>query len=161
MNTSELRPSAQARWRWIAAVAAVVVAAVLVAVWLLVERPTAEEQADCAVVADVARQWQATVDSLTSARGEVGPSRQLVDDQYTQMAAMVGTAADSVTTPEIKQHLSEWATAAHRLAMSQRGDPGVPTPPKAPEEVLAVFTPIDDAAGALAEVCPNMPVGQG
>ena len=143
------------------AVAAVVMAAVLVAVWLLVERPTAEEQADCAVVADVARQWQTSVDSLTPARGEVGLSRQLVDGQYTQMAAMVGTAADSVTTLEIKQHLSEWATAAHRLAMSERQGPGAPTPPKAPDEMLAVFMPIDDAAGALAEICPNMPIGQG
>ncbi|MGB3233044.1 MAG: hypothetical protein WBB57_20400 [Mycobacterium sp.] len=128
--------------------------------WFAAEPASQERTADCEVVEATARQWQAAVSSLAPAQGVTGPSDQFVDEQYTQMAAMVQTAADSVTTADIKQHLSEWATAADRLALSQRDVPGDPEPPETLEGMLEVFNPINDAAGALGELCPNMPSAQ-
>ncbi|MCV7151921.1 hypothetical protein [Mycolicibacterium pyrenivorans] len=148
------------RWMWIVSAAVVTVAAVAAAIWLIAEPASPQRKADCAVVEDAAREWQASVETLIPAQGVTGPSDKFVDEQYLKMAAMVHTAADSVSTPEIKQHLNEWATAADRLALSQQDGPGRPEPPRTPEEMLKVFSPINDAAVALGELCPNMPSAQ-
>ncbi|GAB3237070.1 hypothetical protein GCM10027535_48650 [Mycolicibacterium hippocampi] len=146
------------RWIWIASTAAATVAAVLAAMWLIPEPASPQRKADCAVVEGTARQWQAAAETLTPAQGATLPSDpQTVVEQYTQMAMMVHTAADSVSTPEIKQHLTEWADAADRLAMSERVDSGGPEQSETLEEMLEIATPMNDAAGALGELCPNMP----
>lgn len=157
MNSVESQRSTRVRLMWIVSGAVVTVAAVASAIWLIAEPAPPERKADCAVVEDAAREWQASVETLIPAQGVTGPSDQFVDEQYLKMAAMVHTAADSVSTPEIKQHLTEWATAADRLALSQQDGPGGPEPSQTREEMLEVFTPINNAAVALGELCPNMP----
>jgi len=164
MNSTEPQRSARVRWIWIATTAttaAATVAVVLAAVWLIPGPASPEREADCAVVEGAARQWQAAAETLTPTQGAMLPSDpQSVVEQYTQMAMMVHTAADSVSTPEIKQHLTEWADAADRLATSERVDPSGPEQPETLEEMLEIATPINDAAGALGELCPNMPSAQ-
>lgn len=161
MNFNILQGSVRARRIWIASIAAVVAAAaVLVAVWLVAEPESPEKEADCVTVAETARRWQAAVAALTPNQGATGPSDEYVDEQYAQMAMVVQTAADSVTTPEIKKHLTDWAAAADQLAMSRLDVAGSAEPPETPEEMLEVFTPINDAASALGELCPNMPAAE-
>ncbi|PQP43367.1 hypothetical protein C6A88_24465 [Mycolicibacterium austroafricanum] len=157
MNFNVLQRSVRARWIWIVSITAVSAAAVLVAGWLAAEPDSPERKADCVIVAETVRRWQTAVAALTPIQGATGPSDEYVDEQYTQMATMVQTAADSVTTPEIKSYLTDWAAAADRLAMSQLDVSGGAEPPETPEEMLEVFTPINDAAGALGELCPDMP----
>ncbi|GFH04215.1 hypothetical protein MHIP_46980 [Mycolicibacterium hippocampi] len=158
MSSTESQRSVRVRWIWIASTAAATVAAVLAAMWLIPEPASPQRKADCAVVEGTARQWQAAAETLTPAQGATLPSDpQTVVEQYTQMAMMVHTAADSVSTPEIKQHLTEWADAADRLAMSERVDSGGPEQSETLEEMLEIATPMNDAAGALGELCPNMP----
>lgn len=161
MNSTEPQRSARVRWIWIASAAVATVAAILVVMWLIPEPASAEREADCAVVEGAARQWQAAAESLTPTQGATLPSDpQSIVEQYTEMAMLVHTAADSVSTPEIEQHLTDWADAADRLAMSERVDASSPEPPETIEEMLEIARPIDDAAGALGELCPNMPSAQ-
>ncbi len=156
MNPVDPQGPTRSRWKWFVIAAAAIVSVVVAAVWLIAEPASPGRTTDCVVVEETTRQWQATVASVTPAQGAVGPTDEFVDQQYLQMAAMVQAAADSVTAPEIKQHLSEWAAAADRLAIAQQtGDP-----PDTPDEMLEVFTHINDAAHALGELCPNMPSAQ-
>lgn len=138
--------------------AAAIVPVAVAAVWSIAEPASPDRTADCVVVEQTARQWQATVASLTPAQGSIGPTDEFVDQQYLQMSAMVQAASDSVTTPEIKQHLREWAAAADQLAVIQQNATG--ESPGMPDEMLEVFAHINDAAGALGELCPNMPSAQ-
>ncbi len=44
--------------------------------------------------------------------------------------------------------------------MSERVDASSTEPPETIEEMLEIARPIDGAAGALGELCPNMPSAQ-
>ncbi|MCG7579363.1 hypothetical protein [Mycolicibacterium sp. OfavD-34-C] len=158
MNSVDPQGRTGNRWKWFVIAAAAIVSVVVATVWLLAEPASPDRTADCVVVEQTTRQWQATVASVTPAQGAVGPTDEFVDQQYLQMSAMVQAASDSVTTPEIKQHLREWAAAADRLAITQQNATG--ESPGVPDEMLEVFTHINDAAGALGELCPNMPSAQ-
>ena len=158
MNPVDPQGRTRGRWKWLVIAVAAIVPVVVAAVWLIAEPASPDRTADCVVVAQTTRQWQATVASLTPAQGAIGPTDEFVDQQYLQMSAMMQAAADSVKTPEIKRHLSEWAAAADRLATSQQNAAGAS--PGMPDEMLEVFTHINDAAGALGELCPNMPSAQ-
>ena len=158
MNPVDPQGPPRRRWKWFVIAPAAIVSVVVAAVWLIAEPASPGRTTDCVVVEETTRQWQATVASLTPAQGAIGPTDEFVDQQYLQMSAMMQAAADSVKTPEIKQHLSEWAAAADRLATSQQNAAGAS--PGMPDEMLEVFTHINDAAGALGELCPNMPSAQ-
>jgi len=156
MNSVDPRGRTRSRWKWFVIAAAAIVSVVVTTVWLIAEPASPGRTADCVVVEETTRQWHATVASLTPAQGAIGPTDEFVDQQYLQMSAMVQAASDSVTTPEIKQHLSEWAAAADRLAITQQQNAAGESPGM-PDEMLVVFAHINDAAGALGELSPNMP----
>ncbi len=158
MNPVDPQGPPRRRWKWFVIAPAAIVSVVVAAVWLIAEPASPGRTTDCVVVEETTRQWQATVASVTPAQGAVGPTDEFVDQQYLQMAAMVQAAADSVTAPEIKQHLREWAAAADRLATARQNAAG--ESPGMPDEMLVVFTHINDAAHALGELCPNMPSAQ-
>ncbi|MDY6997764.1 MAG: hypothetical protein SW019_14275 [Actinomycetota bacterium] len=164
MNSVDPQRLTHRRWILIAVTGAATVAVVAAAVWHFAKPASSEHTADCAVVEDVAGEWIAASDEVldtvlaeTAAPGDA----QSVTDRQAAMAAMVQNAADSVTTPAIKQHLNEWATAAGRLATSRRDGAGGAEQLESTEEFLRVYAPINDAAGALGELCPNMPTAQG
>ncbi|CAN3129985.1 hypothetical protein ACNUDN_18830 [Mycobacterium sp. smrl_JER01] len=148
------------RWRWAALTLAVIVIAAGGLAWWAIDGDGSASSADCDVAADTVIRWQAAVADLAPVQGATGPSDEVVDEQYLQMATMVQAAADSVTTPDIKQRLTDWAAAADRLATSHRDVPGGAEPAQTPEQMDEVFTPINDAVGALDELCPDMPSAQ-
>ncbi|PRC46859.1 hypothetical protein C6A85_87915, partial [Mycobacterium sp. ITM-2017-0098] len=102
------------RWLWIALAVVVVIAVGGLAQWAIAGSRSAST-ADCAVVEDVALQWNtnaaAVRDTLLNGGGRPEDYRGVADRQR-QMADSLRVAVDSVDAPDIKKHLRSWADGA-------------------------------------------------
>lgn len=135
-----------------------------VALWVSNDAVPSSQLEDCLVVEDVARQWNemsaAVINTLLHGRGQPSDYRSVADRQ-SEMAEELGRAADSVSSPELKEHLGEWAHNGAEYAALQRGvadrPPGTAVPPQSDAAFERVARSMTDAATALGEVCPNMP----
>lgn len=146
---------------WVALAAVVVVAAGGLIRWAT-DGGESASSADCAVVEDVARQWNtnaATVrDTLLNGAGRPEDYRSVADRQQ-QMADTMRGAVDSVDTPDIKTDLRRWADGASELAVLQRtaaGEAGEQTRPS-DAHFERVARTMNDAAVSLGHQCPAMP----
>ncbi|MGE0216004.1 hypothetical protein [Mycolicibacterium sp.] len=146
-------------WLW-ALLAAVVVVGSVVIVWAT--RDSGPSPADCAVVEDVAREWNTTSaavrDTLLNGGGRPDDYRGVADRQA-EMAKKLRSAADSVSAPELETQLGKWAGDAERYAALQRqaADRAPGTPPPSDTEFQDVARSMNDAAVALSQQCPGMP----
>lgn len=149
------------RWLWIALAVVVVVAVGGLAQWAIAGSRSAAS-ADCAVVEDVARQWNtnaATVrDTLLNGGGRPEDYRAVADRQQ-QMADNLRVAVDSVDAPDIKNDLRRWADGASELAALQSAAAGEPVGRARPSDAdfARVARSMNDAAESLGQQCPAMP----
>ncbi len=135
------------------------------AYWAIAGRGSSRE-ADCAVVDDAARQWNITsqmvIGTLVNGGG-TAEAFQTVAQRQAEAADMLRGAADSVSTPEIKQHLSEWADSAARSAELHQAAadraPGTTPPADVGEELQQLATSITDSSAALGNLCPESASG--
>lgn len=151
------------RRRWLfAALAVVVVVVVGGMVQWAVGGDRSASGADCAVVEDVARQWNTTAatvrDTLLNGGGRPEDYRAVALQQQ-QMADRLRGAVDSVDAPDIKNDLRSWADGASEIAALQTAaaeEPsGGPRPSDADFERAA--RSMNDAAESLGQQCPAMP----
>lgn len=149
------------RWLWVVLAVVVVIAAAGLARWAIAgSRPASS--ADCAVVEDVARQWNANAaavrDTLLNGGGRPEDYRAVADRQQ-QMADSLRDVVDSVDAPDIHNDLRNWADGASELAALQtaaaEGSDGRARPSDADFERVA--RSINEAAESLGGRCPAMP----
>lgn len=149
------------RWLWIALAVVVVVAAGGLTQWAIAGSRSASS-ADCAVVEDVARQWNtnaaAVRDTLLNGGGRPEDYRA-VAARHQQMADSLRDAVDSVDAPDIKNNLRRWADGASELAALQTAAAGESDGRTRPSDAdfERVARSMNDAADSLGEQCPAMP----
>ena len=162
MNDADPQPVRRPLWVWVALAVAVIAGASAVGLWARPDPGPGRQDSDCVIVDDAARQWNMTAQQvigmlLNSAANPDAFSK--VADQQAAAAGKLRTAADSVTTPQIKQYLTDWADAAAQDAVLHRAAadraPGQPVPAGTEQELQRVATSINDAAVALGELCPG------
>ncbi|QZT61178.1 hypothetical protein [Mycolicibacterium austroafricanum] len=153
--------SGRRRWLW-GAVAAVAVAFVALLTWWATTDTRSGSSSDCAVVEDVARQWNdnsaAVRNTLLNGGGRPEDYRTVADRQQ-QMADTLRAAVDSVEAVAIKDELDRWADGAEKFAALQRSaaeaQGAQARPSDADFETVARL--MNEAAVALSEQCPAMP----
>lgn len=162
MSAAEPTRSLRLRWKWTAALVIVALLAIVTVVWAISEPGSSSNDADCAIVEDVSRQWKAVSDQV-----QARPIREPRPDDYrsaaqlqTQMAEKLESAAHSVSASEISENLSKWAAAAERFADTQRTSAeqgqGGPEPSDVDEKLLQTTSSMNDAILALGELCPGV-----
>lgn len=149
------------RWLWAAVAVVVVVVACGLAWWVTAGRRSVST-ADCAVVEDVARQWNANAaavrDTLLNGGGRPEDYRAVAERQQ-QMADRMRGAVDSVDAADIKTDLRRWADGAADLAALQTAAAEEPDGQARPSDTdfERVARSMNDAAESLGEQCPAMP----
>lgn len=160
--TSTRSGTARLRSLWLAIAVVVAISGAAVVLWT---KTNSDSGTDCAVVEDIARQWNTTSASITdillNGAGQPADYRTIADRQ-TEMAEKLRGAADSVASPDIKEQLNDWADGATDYAALQRGvaerAPGTPVPSQSDTDFERVAKSMIDAAGELGKICPGMPV---
>lgn len=148
---------------WIVAVAALLIAAA--ATVLLVTRDTASRDTsdnNCAVVENVAREWvslQHSVESsVESGAGEGGDLRSAAD-QESAMSDKLRAAANSVSSPAVRDQLTKWSEGVALTAQIQRGSVDRPLqvspPPDLQAQIQRAAVLTGQATDALLKSCPN------
>jgi hypothetical protein len=154
------------RWRVVTVVA--VAAAILIAVaavWAMRGPDPATNGNDCALVEDVARQWevaQADVQRILE-QGSGQPDRNLdAAARQSAMGEVLRRAANSAASEDVASQLNRWADGAEQFAQIERDAANrVPDDPAAPNDsqYVSAATNANDASIALARICPDMPSG--
>ncbi len=152
-------------WLWASAATVLVAVGVATTVWIVQHnsQPATASAEDCAIVKVVAQDWQQmTLSNNNELRtGDGGRSDWLaIADRQSTMSDTLRAAADSVSTPTIKEELNKWADGTALAAQLQRDSanwpPGFEPPPNDEAAFIDASTTMYDAAGALKETCPGI-----
>jgi hypothetical protein len=131
---------------WVLLAAVLIVGAVVASVVVMRADDTATaSEADCQVVGELAREWKAMaqVDQTGGERNE-------------QFGGEVRAAADSVSTPALKEKLNTWADGFALLADVQRADASASSAtPNDGAKVAEAGDTIYGTAHRLRDACPD------
>lgn len=134
------------RWLWVL-IAAILIAGAVVASVLVMRADDAATTsvADCQVVGELAREWKA-----------IAQEDQTGGERNEQFAGEVRAAADSVSTPALKEKLNTWADGFALLAHVQRADASASSAASDDGAKLAeAGDTIYGTADGLRESCPE------
>ncbi len=118
---------------------------------------------DCAIVEKVGHDWQGTMTSIEAEiltdPGERGDWLAIADRE-SAMGDKLRTAADSVSTPAVKEELNKWADSMALAVQLQRDSvnqaPGFASPPSDEATFIDASKTMYEAAVVLNEACPGM-----
>ena len=134
-------------------------------VWVVQHKASAAAlRNDCGVVEDLGRQWLAMVGSVNTAL-ESGPGNPsdlvAVANRESQMSDKLRAAADSISTPSVKNDVSKWADGAALTAQIQRDSVNRPLQqqpsPNEDADSQRSAVMVYQATSDLRRACPNMP----
>lgn len=133
-------------WLWVlGAVVLIVAAAVAIVVAMQDDDDSATASAgDCQVVGELVREWKS-----------VAQQDQTGGEHNDQFAGKVRAAADSVTTPTLKEDLNTWADGFALLADVQRRDAGSSATQDDPAKTAQAGDAIYGTADRLRQACPD------
>lgn len=153
---------------WVGLAAAVVVVAVA-AVWAIRDSHGSAPQNDCDVVAQLGPQWTKMQQSVAALESGAGETKDLlaVADAESDMAGHIRAAQTSVTAPDLKTQLGNWAEGTALTAKGQR-DAATPRassgslPPTSgvDNDSMRATTLVYNATAALKKACPQLQLSQ-
>jgi hypothetical protein len=153
---------------WVGIVA-VVIAAAAAAVWTTRVNQRAASHDDCGVVEQLGPKWnkmQQSVAALESGAGETSDLLAVADTE-SAMANDIRAAQTSVSRPDLKTQLGNWAEGTSLTAKGQReavtppANSGSPPPtPGADNDSMRATTLVYNATAALKKACPQLQLSQ-
>lgn len=155
----------QRRVLMLVGVAALVVAAAVATVWITRSHTTAPQN-DCGVVEQLGPKWNKMQQSVAALESGAGETSDLlaVADAESAMAKDIRAAQASVSAPDIKTQLDNWAEGT---ALTAKGQRAAATPPPATSPASGVdsdsmraTTLVYNATTGLKKACPRLQLTQ-
>ena len=149
---------------WVGIVA-LVIAAAAAAVWTTRVNRRAASHDDCGVVEQLGPKWnkmQQSVAALESGAGETSDLAAVADAE-SAMGSDIRAAQASVSAPDIKTQLDNWAEGTALSAKGQRAAATPPAPSPTPgvdNDSMRATTLVYNATTALKKACPHLQLTQ-
>ncbi len=142
---------------WVLVLLVVAICSAAAIVWMVRQHDNQHlaSSEDCAVVAQLAREWTATAAADNDSVASDAPLP--VGDRWMVMSDKARAAADSVSTPELKRDLNHWAQGFALFAQLDR-DSSTQPPQGHPDELTNASEAgrlIYNTADRLRGACPN------
>lgn len=156
------------RTLWVGLAAIVVAAAVVATVWMIQGNHSSAPQSDCGVVEHLGSQWnkmQQSVAALESGPGETNDLLKVATAE-SAMAEDIRSAQASVSAPDMKAQLGDWAQGMELTAKGQRDAASPPqtsgsqSPDGVDNDSMRASTLTYTATTALKRACPNLQLTQ-
>lgn len=153
---------------WAGFAALVIIAAVATTMWTVHEHHSAAPHSDCGVVEQLGPRWTKMQQSVAALESGAGETKDLlaVADTESAMANDIRAAQASVSAPDIKSQLSDWAEGAALTAKGQReaaiapADSGPSPAPGVDNDSMRATTLVFNATAALKKACPQLQLSQ-
>lgn len=157
-------------WRrtylWVGIAAVLVAAAITVTIWTTQVNHRAAPRNDCSVVEELGPKWDKMQQSVAALESGAGETKDLlaIADAESAMAKDIRAAQASVSAPDTKTQLVNWAEGTDLTAKNQRKAVNAPidspSAPRADGDRVRATTLVYSATAVLRKTCPNLQLSQ-
>lgn len=154
---------------WVGIVALVIAAAVAATIWTTRVNQRAAPLDDCGIVEQLGPKWNKMQQSVAALESGAGETKDLlaVADAESAVANDIRAAQVSVSAPDIKTQLDNWAEGTALTAKGQRASaaPSANPPASLPapgvdNDSMRAATLVYNATTALKKACPHLQLTQ-